>query len=180
MTGTKHACHRDSDSRGLWIPALTGIWVAHPPQRTVAICWLQRRCLGGRQRTLLAVNEKPGAEETINTCKCQQWPVVLCAEPSVYHDVDFEFAFLNDGCTAQGQTLIGVMILKNFPHGCHQAGTPSSSLGLHLQHLGRHSCYKVTRVRASWRGQSLHVNVYCAKCWEHTWSRAEVHALEGY
>lgn len=92
-----------------------------------------------------------------------QWWFVL--EPSVYHDVDFEFAFLNDGCTAQGQTLIGVMILKSFPHGCHQAGTPSSSLDPNLQHLARHSCYEVT---ACWHGQLLLVNVYSSKCWEHT------------
>lgn len=52
-----------------------------------------------------------------------------------WHDVDFKFAFLNDGGTAQGQTLIWVMILKSFPHGCHQAVTPSSPLDPHLKHL---------------------------------------------
>lgn len=78
--------------------------------------------------------------------------MVICAEPSVYHDVDFEFAFLNDGGTAQGQTLIGVMILKSFPHGCHQAITPGSPLDPHLKHLGRRSGYKGT---ATWRGKSL-------------------------
>lgn len=152
ITGIKHPCHWDSHSRGLWIPALTGRWVAHPPQRIAAICWLQHQCEGGRQRTLLAVDEKPRAEGKINTCKCQRQSVVICAEPSVYHDVDFEFAFLNDGGTAKGQTLIGVMILKSFPHGCHKAITPGSPLDPHLKHLGRRSGYKGT---ATGRGKSL-------------------------
>lgn len=110
----------------------------------------------------------------INTCKSQHQSVVSSADPNVYHDVDFEFAFLNDGCTAQGQTLIGVMILKSFPHSCHHAVTPNSPLDPHLKHLARQSWNDFPRL---WCGQSLFVNVYSSKCWELTWSGAKVHKL---